>query len=161
MPAGLSPRTSGERRLSRHWGLRHELTFAPTVDPASGTAFKANARCAVDRSCMDDLADKLAVHQDGRWRRGPRQAPEARGKLPARERMCVTSSIPARRFWNSPSSLPISFMTMPSPLPALVTGIGPVEGTECVIVANDATVKGGTYYPFTVKKHLRAQEIAQ
>ena len=42
----------------------------------------------------------------------------------------------------------------------LVTGIGRVSGTECVIVANDATVKGGTYYPITVKKHLRAQEIA-
>ena len=42
----------------------------------------------------------------------------------------------------------------------IVTGIGRVEGTLCVIVANDATVKGGTYYPLTVKKHLRAQEIA-
>lgn len=43
----------------------------------------------------------------------------------------------------------------------IVTGIGKVQGTECVIVANDATVKGGTYYPITVKKHLRAQEISQ
>ena len=42
----------------------------------------------------------------------------------------------------------------------IITGIGRVEGTECVIVANDATVKGGTYFPMTVKKHLRAQEIA-
>src|SRR4029078_11976329 len=42
----------------------------------------------------------------------------------------------------------------------IVTGIGRIEGTTCVVVANDATVKGGTYYPLTVKKHLRAQEIA-
>lgn len=42
-----------------------------------------------------------------------------------------------------------------------MTGIGLVSGTECVIVANDATVKGGTYYPMTVKKHLRAQDIAR
>lgn len=42
----------------------------------------------------------------------------------------------------------------------IVTGIGRIHGRECVIVANDATVKGGTYYPITVKKHLRAQEIA-
>ena len=42
----------------------------------------------------------------------------------------------------------------------IVTGIGRVEGQECLIVANDATVKGGTYFPITVKKHLRAQEIA-
>src|SRR6266567_6311922 len=42
----------------------------------------------------------------------------------------------------------------------IITGIGRIMGRECVVVANDATVKGGTYYPMTVKKHLRAQEIA-
>src|SRR5680860_699819 len=47
------------------------------------------------------------------------------------------------------------------PSASVVTGIGRVEGRECVIVANDATVKGGTYYPITVKKHLRAQEVAR
>ena len=47
-----------------------------------------------------------------------------------------------------------------APSAGVVTGIGVVEGRECVIVANDATVKGGTYFPLTVKKHLRAQEIA-
>ena len=47
------------------------------------------------------------------------------------------------------------------PAGGIVTGIGTVHGTQCMIVANDATVKGGTYYPITVKKHLRAQEIAQ
>ena len=48
-----------------------------------------------------------------------------------------------------------------APSAGIVTGIGVVEGQECMIVANDATVKGGTYYPMTVKKHLRAQEIAE
>ncbi len=48
-----------------------------------------------------------------------------------------------------------------APSAGIVTGIGVVEGQECVIIANDATVKGGTYYPMTVKKHLRAQEIAE
>src|SRR5215210_3628105 len=43
----------------------------------------------------------------------------------------------------------------------IVTGIGVVDGRECVIVANDATVKGGSYFPLTVKKHLRAQEVAE
>uniref|UniRef100_A0A7N8WQ75 methylcrotonoyl-CoA carboxylase n=1 Tax=Mastacembelus armatus TaxID=205130 RepID=A0A7N8WQ75_9TELE len=47
------------------------------------------------------------------------------------------------------------------PAGGMITGVGRVSGVECVIVANDATVKGGTYYPITVKKHLRAQEIAQ
>ncbi|MDE3112958.1 MAG: methylcrotonoyl-CoA carboxylase, partial [Chloroflexota bacterium] len=48
-----------------------------------------------------------------------------------------------------------------APSAGIVTGIGRVSGTECVIVANDATVKGGSYFPLTVKKHLRAQEIAR
>ena len=46
------------------------------------------------------------------------------------------------------------------PSAGIVTGIGRVSGRECVVVANDATVKGGTYYPITVKKHLRAQAVA-
>src|SRR5690606_17741107 len=48
-----------------------------------------------------------------------------------------------------------------APSAGVITGIGRVKGVECMIVANDATVKGGTYYPMTVKKHLRAQEIAE
>ncbi len=48
-----------------------------------------------------------------------------------------------------------------APGAGIVTGIGVIEGRECVLVANDATVKGGTYFPLTVKKHLRAQEIAE
>lgn len=47
------------------------------------------------------------------------------------------------------------------PAGGIITGIGVVEGVTCMIVANDSTVKGGTYYPITVKKHLRAQEVAQ
>ena len=43
----------------------------------------------------------------------------------------------------------------------MITGIGRISGRECVVVVNDATVKGGSYYPLTVKKHLRAQEIAR
>ena len=48
-----------------------------------------------------------------------------------------------------------------SPSAGILTGIGVVEGQQCIVIANDATVKGGTYYPMTVKKHLRAQEIAE
>lgn len=47
------------------------------------------------------------------------------------------------------------------PSGGIITGVGIVEGVTCVIVANDSTVKGGTYYPITVKKHLRAQEVAE
>src|SRR5690242_14293078 len=48
-----------------------------------------------------------------------------------------------------------------APSAGIITGIGRIEGREAVVVANDATVKGGTYYPITVKKHLRAQDIAR
>ncbi len=47
------------------------------------------------------------------------------------------------------------------PAGGILTGVGTVQGVQCIIVANDSTVKGGTYYPITVKKHLRAQAIAQ
>lgn len=47
------------------------------------------------------------------------------------------------------------------PCAGVVAGVGVIDGTECMIVANDVTVKGGSYYPLTVKKHLRAQEIAE
>src|SRR5437764_13300186 len=47
-----------------------------------------------------------------------------------------------------------------APAAGMITGIGRIQGRECLIIANDATVKGGTYFPMTVKKHLRAQEIA-
>ena len=82
-----------------------------------------------------------------------------RGKLPVRERVerLLDSGAPFLEL----SALAANGMYEDeAPGAGIVTGIGRIEGTECVIVANDATVKGGTYYPMTVKKHLRAQEIA-
>lgn len=84
---------------------------------------------------------------------------KSRGKLTVRERI---------EFLLDPDSAFLEFSTLAAfnmyegqaPGAGIVTGIGVVEGIECVIVANDATVKGGTYFPMTVKKHLRAQEIA-
>ena len=82
-----------------------------------------------------------------------------RGKLPARERIAglIDAGTPFLEL------SPLAAWDMydnDAPSAGVVTGIGRVEGREVVIVANDATVKGGTYYPMTVKKHLRAQEIA-
>ena len=70
------------------------------------------------------------------------------------------SSTRARRSSSSPRSRPPGSTTTMPRAPASSPGVGRIEGTTCVVVANDATVKGGTYYPMTVKKHLRAQEIA-
>ncbi|MCC5814721.1 MAG: methylcrotonoyl-CoA carboxylase [Leptospira sp.] len=84
---------------------------------------------------------------------------KSRGKLTARDRI-------AKLIDHGTAFLEVATLAAeevyPDPVPSagLVVGVGIVEGVECMIVANDATVKGGTYYPLTVKKHLRAQEIA-
>jgi len=82
-----------------------------------------------------------------------------RGKLPVRERVDRLID-PGSTFLELSALAAGGVYDDDAPGAGIVTGIGRVEGVECVIVANDATVKGGTYYPLTVKKHLRAQEIA-
>ena len=86
--------------------------------------------------------------------RGARQAAAARARRgAARSGLAVSRTLAA--------SPPTACTTATVPAAGIITGIGRVAGRECVIVANDATVKGGTYFPMTVKKHLRAQEIAR
>jgi len=82
-----------------------------------------------------------------------------RGKLTARERIDRLVD-PGAAFLELSALAAWDVYDGDAPGAGIVTGIGVVEGQECVIVANDATVKGGTYFPLTVKKHLRAQEIA-
>ena len=118
--------------------------------------FRTNA--AAMRSLVDDLRDKASQILRG----GPERARErhrARGKLLARDR--VDALIDAGSPLLEVGQLAAYDMYGENiPSAGIVTGIGRVMGRECVIVANDATVKGGTYYPITVKKHLRSQEIA-
>lgn len=123
----------------------------------NGAAFKKNAETVA--ALMDDLGDKLAAIKMGGGEVA-RAKHEARGKLPARER--VRNLIdPGAPFLEFSQFAGYELYDDNVPAGGIITGIGPIEGIECVIVANDATVKGGTYYPITVKKHLRAQEIAQ
>src|SRR5512134_2467761 len=82
-----------------------------------------------------------------------------RGKLPVRERIDRLLD-PGSAFLELNALAATDLYDGDAPGAGIVTGIGRVEGVECVVVANDATVKGGTYYPMTVKKHLRAQEVA-
>jgi acetyl-CoA carboxylase carboxyltransferase component len=84
----------------------------------------------------------------------------SRGKLTARERVDLLVD-PDSAFLELSTLAAWDVYDDQAPSAGIVTGIGMVEGRECVIVANDATVKGGTYFPLTVKKHLRAQEIAE
>jgi acetyl-CoA carboxylase carboxyltransferase component len=84
----------------------------------------------------------------------------SRGKLPARERIDRLLD-PGTSFLELNALAAWDVYDGQAPSAGIVTGIGVVEGRECVIVANDATVKGGSYFPLTVKKHLRAQEVAE
>jgi acetyl-CoA carboxylase carboxyltransferase component len=84
----------------------------------------------------------------------------SRGKLTARERIALLVD-PDSAFLELSALAAWDVYEGQAPAAGMVTGIGVVEGRQCVLVANDATVKGGTYFPLTVKKHLRAQEIAE
>jgi acetyl-CoA carboxylase carboxyltransferase component len=84
----------------------------------------------------------------------------SRGKLTARERVDRLVD-PGAAFLELNALAAWDLYDGQAPAAGIVTGVGVVEGRECVIVANDATVKGGSYFPLTVKKHLRAQEVAE
>jgi 3-methylcrotonyl-CoA carboxylase beta subunit len=119
--------------------------------------FKANA--AAMRALVDDLKAQLArVVQGGG--EGPRAKHLARGKLLPRDRVEMLLD-PDTPFLEVAPLAAHGMYKGDAPGAGLIAGIGRVAGVDCMIVCNDATVKGGTYYPMTVKKHLRAQEIAQ
>jgi 3-methylcrotonyl-CoA carboxylase beta subunit len=119
-------------------------------------AFKANQ--AAMTALVEDLGKKAEQVMQG----GPEKSRERhvqRGKLLPRERIDRLLD-PGSPFLEV---MPFAAWDMYGgdiPAAGIITGIGRISGTECMVVCNDATVKGGTYYPVTVKKHLRAQEIA-
>ncbi|MEI4231882.1 carboxyl transferase domain-containing protein [Roseovarius sp. D22-M7] len=84
----------------------------------------------------------------------------ARGKMPPRERVAGLLD-PGSPFLEVGATAAHGLYEGAAPCAGVIAGVGRVEGRDCMIVCNDATVKGGTYYPMTVKKHLRAQEIAE
>src|SRR5215470_12574873 len=127
-------------------------SHADTASEAFARNHAANAALAAE------LRRKLAEAGRG----GPDSSRErhvARGKLLPRDRV-DTLTDPGSPFLELSPLAADGMYDGDAPGAGIITGIGRVSGRECVIVANDATVKGGTYYPMTVKKHLRAQEVA-
>ncbi len=119
--------------------------------------FKASA--AAMAALVADLSATLArVAQGGG--EAARAKHTARGKLLPRERVEMLLD-PDTPFLEIAPLAALAMYDNAAPGSGLITGIGRVSGVECLIVCNDATVKGGTYFPMTVKKHLRAQEIAR
>jgi 3-methylcrotonyl-CoA carboxylase beta subunit len=132
------------------------MPIGSTVDTARPD-FQANA--AQMRSLCDALARRRVEAAVG-GNQAARDRHLARGKLLPRDR--VQALIDPGAPFLELSPLAANGMYEDTIHAAgLITGIGRIEGRECVIVANDSTIKGGTYYPLTVKKHLRAQEVAR
>ncbi|MCW2777108.1 MAG: acetyl/propionyl-CoA carboxylase, carboxyltransferase subunit, partial [Frankiales bacterium] len=126
-----------------------------TCDPRSDD-FARNA--AAQQVLVEELRAKLdAVALGGP--EGSRRRHVERGKLLPRERV-DTLLDPGSPFLELSPLAADGLYDGDAPGAGVITGVGRVSGRECVVVANDATVKGGTYYPMTVKKHLRAQEVA-
>ncbi len=124
---------------------------------ASEPAFRENE--AANRALAEELRKGIAEARRGGGEKAQKRHRE-QGKLFVRDRIerLLDSGSP---FLELSPLAAFGLYDGEAPSAGIVTGIGRVEGRECVIVANDATVKGGTYYPMTVKKHLRAQAVAE
>ncbi len=130
--------------------------FESTIDPRS-KAFRDNSEHM--RGLVADLRSKVSESAQG----GPAHAREkhlARDKLLPRARIDALLD-PGSPFLELSQLAAHGMYGGEVPAAGIITGVGRVSGVECMVVCNDATVKGGTYYPVTVKKHLRAQEIAR
>src|SRR3712207_1018585 len=126
------------------------------ADPRS-EAFRENAEAF--EALLEDLRTRSAEARLGGGEKAKRRH-EGRGKLPVRDRVERLLD-PGTAFLELSPLAAHGMYDGRVAAAGLVTGVGRVCGREVVVVANDATVKGGTYYPMTVKKHLRAQEVAE
>ncbi|MBR1173861.1 methylcrotonoyl-CoA carboxylase [Bradyrhizobium sp. KB893862 SZCCT0404] len=127
-----------------------------SIDPSSSD-FARNAEAM--RGLVADLREKLAQVAGGGGE-ASRNRHTSRGKMLARERVDLLVD-PGTSFLELSPLAAYGLYGGDVHSASVVTGVGRISGRECVIVANDATIKGGTYYPMTVKKHLRAQDIAR
>jgi 3-methylcrotonyl-CoA carboxylase beta subunit len=132
------------------------MTLLKTRLVPDSDEFRANAR-AMQAMVVDLRAKHAQVRAGGDERARARHT--GRGKLLARERIERLLD-PGSEFLELSPLAAWELYDNQVPSAGIVTGIGQVSGVDCVVIANDATVKGGTYFPLTVKKHLRAQEIA-
>ena len=126
------------------------------VDPES-QEFRKNAEAYEE--LLEELRDRVGEAQRGGGKKA-RERHKERGKLLARDRIDNLLD-PDTAFLELSPLAANGMYDGEVPSAGIVTGIGRVSGREVMVVANDATVKGGTYYPMTVKKHLRAQEVAE
>jgi 3-methylcrotonyl-CoA carboxylase beta subunit len=130
----------------------------PVLSGAPPDPVRGQANADAHRELVADLRDRLATAARGGSERS-RSRHVARGKLLPRDRVDHLLDQGSPFLELSPLAAH-GMYSGAAPGAGIITGIGNVSGRQCVVIANDATVKGGTYYPLTVKKHLRAQEVA-
>jgi 3-methylcrotonyl-CoA carboxylase beta subunit len=130
--------------------------FTSQIDNKS-ESFQANSQAL--QNAVADFQQKLAHIQQG-GNKASRDRHLQHGKLSARERIALLLD-EKTEFLELSAFAGYEMYDDVIPAGGIITGIGKVMGVDCMLVVNDATVKGGTYYPITVKKHLRAQKIAQ
>ncbi len=133
------------------------MTILKSSVRSGSNEFRANQTAFANQLAPVDAARTLAIGGGGERAMALHRS---RGKLPARERISHLLD-PGTPFLELGQLTGHCVYAGPVPSAGVVTGIGVVEGRACVVVANDATVKGGTYYPLTVKKHARAQHVAR
>ena len=133
------------------------MTVLRSAIDVRSDAFRANAEAM--HAAVADLRAKVAAAAEGGGATA-REKHVARGKLLPRERIRLLLD-PGSPFLELSQLAGHGMYGEGVSGAGIITGIGRVSGRECVVVCNDATVKGGTYFPMTVKKHLRAQEIAR
>ena len=132
------------------------MNVLPSVVDKKSKDFQENER--FHRNLLDDIRSITEKVKEGGGKKN-KERHLARGKLPVRQRIEHILD-PGSPFLELSPLAANGLYKDEVPAAGIVTGIGRVHGRECLFVANDATVKGGTYFPLTVKKHLRAQEIA-
>ncbi|MDX1717567.1 MAG: carboxyl transferase domain-containing protein, partial [Anderseniella sp.] len=125
--------------------------------PTRGEQFDTNRKAMLEALAVVDEAVKAALDGGGE---AARERHVSRGKILPRERVARLLD-PGAPFLEVGATAAHGLYDNAAPCAGVIAGVGRVEGREVMIVANDATVKGGTYYPMSVKKHLRAQEIAE
>src|SRR6202049_2310436 len=152
----MTPWRKPSRRLRRTITLLKVMPPQPSADPASSD-FARNAEAM--RALVAELREKLDSVAGGGGE-ASRVRHTSRGKMLARQRVDLLID-PGTAFLELSPLAAFGLYGGDVHSASIVTGVGRISGRECVVVANDATIKGGTYYPMTVKKHLRAQEIAR
>src|SRR6266404_239238 len=152
----MTPSRQPQCRIAAHNLLLKAMPLHSTTDPTSSD-FARNAEAM--RALVAELREKLDQVAGGGGK-GSRARHTSRGKMLARQRVDLLID-PGTAFLELSPLAAYGLYGGDVHSASIITGVGRIAGRECVVVANDATIKGGTYYPMTVKKHLRAQDIAR